>query len=255
MRFLTTLTVLAFCLPVYAGGEKVPLTGKSLKFSTIPSKTLGLELTPAEITVPSSKKFTLVIAKCEGEVRWFVTNTAKKPVEWLELPSSKTILVFPNYDLDDTINVYAYTAKDSKPSAPVRAVIKVVRKLSPLDPDPVKPKPKPPGPELPPGSQLHFTIITDNALSKTNADLAKLIASKELADTFDKRGHKLWLMEQNKDAKAIKDREFHPYLLKVGKVPMFIIQDSKGNVLEFGRLPLTAEAIIAEADKVVKPSK
>lgn len=235
---------------------EAPITSKlAFQALTISNKIPGIEVIPDKITIPSTKRFQIVTALADGKVKWMVFNKGKEPVEWLQLPGTKSIQVFPNYGVDDEITVYAYTAVDGDPTDQVRSVIIVGKDAggqipngdagSPGDPQ------TPDNPQAPISKLLHLTIITDAQLAKTNPPLATLIASSDLRAGTENRGHKLWIMDQRTDADRIKERGFDTILRKVGKVPLYIIQDTSGAVIDSGLLPTTLVSILQKLDDIV----
>lgn len=234
--------------------DRVPTGMASLAVTATSHKVDGLELLPSENTIPSTKRFVVISAKAAGKVKWFVTNTTQQqPVEWLEIPNTKSVMVFPTYDSDDKISVYAYTVINGEPSELARANIAVVRRTAPIPiptPDPPQPRPKPP---LPPGAKLHLTIISDAGLQKANPQLAAIIDSKILNDKIQVRGHKKWVLDQNVDQEIIKNKDFDEYVRKIGKVPIYIIQDNNGVERDHGALPTSVDGIVAALDRISAP--
>jgi len=230
-----------------------PTSKLAFQALAIESRVPGIEITPATINIISTKRFQIVTVKSDGDVKWMVFNKGKEPVEWLQLPGTKSIQVFPTYGADDEITVYAYTAVAGKPTDPVKAVIMVSKKEDKKTPDgPVEnPNDKKPTPKVGDKTTLHLTIITDEALAKSNPPLATLIANKDLKAGVEGRGHKLWVMDQKKDIDKIKERGFDDYLRKIAKVPLFIIQDSSGAVVDSGALPTTLVSILQKLDTIV----
>lgn len=240
--------------PRAVGDDKVPTGMMSLAAVSTNSKVDGLELTPAETTIPSTKRFIIISAKAASKVKWFVTNTSsQQPVEWLEIPNTKSVMVFPNYDSDDKVSIYAYTVINGEPSDLAKASIIVVKRTAPI-PIPM-PEPSPPGPKpLPAGAKLHLTIISDTALQKANPNLASVIDSKVLNDKINARKHNKWVLDQNTDQDIIKAKGFDEFLKKVNKVPIFIVQDDSGKVLEFGALPTSVDNLITILDRISAPT-
>lgn len=230
----------------------VPISKLAIQASALSNKTAGLEVVPDKITIPSTKRFQIVTAKASGKVKWMVFNKANEPVEWLEIPGTKSIQVFPNYGKDDVITVYVYTAVDGAPSDPVKSTIVVGKEETKKAPtgDVDNDKDKKGDKKI--DGQLHFTIITDADLAKANAPLDTLINGKDLRAGVENRGHKLWIMDQKKDAERIKDAKLDDYLRKVGKVPMYVIQDAEGTVLDSAQLPLTIVTIVGKLDALSK---
>jgi hypothetical protein len=237
--------------PPKISDEKVPAGMASLAIMATSHKVEGLELLPSESTIPSTKRFIIISAKAAGKVKWFVTNVSQQqPVEWLEIPNTKSVMVFPTYDSDDKISVYAYTVVGNEPSELAKANIVVVRRTAPIPiptPDPPHPGPKPP---LPAGAKLHLTIITDSNLQKANPALAGIIDSKTLVEKITARGHKKWILDQNIDQEIIKNKGFDEFIRKIGKVPIYIIQDNNGTERDHGALPTSVDGIIAALDKI-----
>ena len=228
--------------------EDGPTTKLAFQATPTPSKSDGIELVPATVTIQSSKRFQLVTAKTEGKVKWMIFNQGKEPVEWLPLPGTKSIQVFPNYGVDDVITVYAYSAIGNEPTDPVKSVITVGRETK---------KPTPTGGEVEnkddPKADLtdttfHLTIITDANLKSTNKILDELVNSSDLKAGVENRGHKIWIFDQTADVKKIKDRGFDEYIRKINRVPLYVIQNGSGTVVDSGPLPTTLVSVIQKLD-------
>lgn len=231
-----------------AGGDDSLTSRRAFQAVSLGNKNESLEITPAEITIPSTKRFQIVTVRADTAIEWMVFNKAKEPVEWLPLPGTKSIQVFPNYDTDDEINVYANTAKDSVPSRHVQCTIIVTRKTKVPDDAPGIPE-KPPAA----GSALHFTIITDRDLPKTNRILAGIVASPDLRAGVENRGHSFWVLDQKEDVAEIKEKKLDAIVSKVGKVPLYIVQDASGVEIASGPLPNTMLSILDVLDRAAPP--
>jgi hypothetical protein len=224
-----------------------------LHMTRLAATTKGLELAPATQTVPPSKRVVVVSVKASVPVGWFVTNDPKNPpVEWFELPGQPFVLVFPN-NVDEVISVHAFATVDDKPIM-VRASVRVSKEApttpqTKVDEEPTTPTP--PRPDeikpLPPGSRLHVTVIMDK-----NARNDKTIIT-DLATVLKSRNHWAWTLYNVDDDAIIRTKGFDAYMSKIGKLPIYIIQDEKGLVLDFRPLPGTAADVLAVVDKYAPP--
>lgn len=248
--------------PAIKAGAKaddgVPSSKAASQATAIPNKAAGIELVPEKESIPSTKRFQIVTAKADGKVKWLVFNRSKDPIEWLELPGTKSIQVFPNYGQDDVITVYAYTGGADGPSDPVKSVITVGKeeKKAPPKGDVDNPGDKDPPKEKEPPKKaafLHMTIITDVELTKANPPLAALIASADLKSGIENRGHKMWIMDQKKDVERIKSSGFDDYIRKIARLPIYIIQDDQGAVVDSGLMPATLVAALQKLDAIIPP--
>lgn len=257
--------------PVKAGSADAPelILRQALQTVTLPSKNNLIELFPDKVSVKSTVRFIQVSAKSEGKVKWYAFNTGRRGIEFTEVPNTKTIQVFPNYDTDDVITIYAYTSsQDGTPSSMVSSVITVTRKS--LEDDLEKPddqssgstnKEPPKTPTTPPVKDqtqtksnvvAHFTIITDDALKTANPAFNDIVNSPDLKSGIEARGSKLWIYEQNKDADQIKKGGFDQYIKLASKIPMYVIQNSDAEVLDSGPLPNSLVSILNTVDKFKK---
>lgn len=234
-----------------AQAEDGPSTKLAFQALLTPSKSDGIELVPATVTIQSSKRFQIVTAKTEGKVKWMIFNQGKEPVEWLQLPGTKSIQVFPNYGVDDVITVYAYSAIGNEPTDPVKSVITVGRETKKPLPTSGEVENKD-DPKVDPvvGDTFHLTIITDGNLKTTNKILDDLVNSVDLKAGVQNRGHKIWIFDQTADVQKIKDRGFDEYVRKINRIPLYVIQNGSGTVVDSGPLPTTLVSVIQKLDAV-----
>ncbi len=233
------------------------LTGRSASQATdISSKTNGIETVPGKIAIPSTKRFQIVVAIAAGEIKWLVFNSNKKqPVQWLPLPGTSCIQVFPNYEMDDEITVYAYSATAAgRPTDTVKCTITVSKGdvvTTPPDGD-VSNEPTPKPPITPPADgPFYFTIISDKGLVASNPALASIINSGDLRAGIENRGCGFWVYDQVTDVDKIKEKSFDDTIRKVGKIPLYIIQNSQAEIVDSGPVPTTMISILAKLDKVL----
>ncbi len=229
--------------------EDGPTTKLAFQALATPSKSDGIELLPATVNIQSSKRFQLVTAKTEGKVKWMVFNQGKEPVEWLPLPGTKSIQVFPNYGVDDIITVYAYSAIGNEPTDPVKSVITVGRETKKPTPTGGEVENDPKADPMAPDT-FHLTIITDANLKSTNKILDELVNSADLRAGVENRGHKIWIFDQTADVQKIKARGFDEYVRKINRVPLYVIQNGSGTVVDSGPLPSTLVSVIQKLDAV-----
>ena len=238
---------------------------KPLMHSEIPSKIDGLEVYPDTLVVPKTQRAVLVAVKCSVATDWFIVNSSNIPVDSLKLPGQPYILVFPN-NVDETISVFSYTAINGTPAL-VKSTI-IVGAGQSISGDPVTQSPDPtktPDPKtdptkgpvvsikpLPVGSKVHFTIVHDTVAEKTDSTLSSLVISAVIVKGLEARGHQRWVYDvsSQQDVENIKSRSLNVYVQKLAKLPMFIIQDSAGNVVDYQILQGTPTSILAYVDRV-----
>jgi hypothetical protein len=227
---------------------------KSLPFSAVTAKVDGLEIAPESIKVPVNKRVVMVVVKCKSKVGWFITNTAEQPIEYLQVADQPYVMVFPNA-VDETIDVYAFTAVDGTPAIVRSSIIvgtgKAKVPAGPVSMDgPAMDGPGPAGKPLPAGSRIHFTIIHDEIAEKANPRLADLVTSNDIIAGLRDRGHFRWVMGKVVDVAQIRAKGFDAFMQKVGSLPMFIVQDESGIVVDYRALTGTPASILAYIDKL-----
>lgn len=237
-------------------------------------KVSGLELVPAEQTIPVTKRVAIVTFQASDpklKVGWFITHDKQdQPIEYFEIPGLPFILVFPNA-VEETIRVYGYTAINGEPVMVSATIIVQGSSTVPSpkpDPTPAPiPEPKPdtpkqqpvPTPTPPPimplaaGSQVNFIIVHDNEAEKNDPKLADLVTSIDLMKGLSQRKHFRWVLDATADAEKIRKYSYEPYVKAVGKMPVYLVLDQHGNICYWAPLEGTAANILGLVDKIAPP--
>lgn len=203
---------------------------------SIESTVEGVTVKPGNMVAKEGQKFVLVIAETSQEhIKWIVYNENKKlKVAYLKIPGINAVQVFPDYSSNDVIKVGVYTSIGGKPTDIAWSTINVessnrsspteITKKSSIDQSSVKKQ------------QLNISVITDKQLESVNKQLADNVSITKLEKALPT--HKIWMFDQVNDKEQIISRPgFVDEMSRVGKVPMYIIQDMDGYVLESGVFP------------------
>lgn len=174
----------------------------------------GLEL-PPPLQISASRKFVIVVAKCNSRVRWLVSSKSGTPVDALESPITNSILIFTTGKSNDALIILAYAANNGYPTDPAITFIAITGDTPPPHPDP-DPDPRPdPDPPTKNPSKLHVTFLLD--FNKQTRAISDIINNQEL---------RKWLTEADHKVHEVSIRDAHKYNLDMyieGKSPPLLI--------------------------------
>lgn len=201
----------------------LPPAGPRVAGLTLPDP---IEVTDPPQTIP-------IIARTKGDVvRWFIIGSdAKNPPRADVIQSLKMLLLHPARDregkaISDQIAIFAYTTVDGVSTEPAVTLVKVNHGAQP----PPRPDPKPdPAPRAKP---RHVTFIFDYkkptpAQTTIRNDASFRARLMELGVEY----HEMSVLSE--DLK--KPGGLIRFVDKNGGAPVFVIQDTDGNVLEDGK--------------------
>lgn len=186
----------------------------------------GLEL-PPPTTISVTRKFVIVAAKCNNQVRWLISSRSGTPIEALESKLTNSVLIFTTGKPRDTIVVLAYSAVNNLPTDTAITFIAITGDTPPPNPDP---DPNPP-PEPAPNhvSKLHVTFLLDFAKQ-----------TRAISDVINDPGLRKWLTDQGHKIHEVSIKDAGNYNLDTyieGKAaPLLILQAQAESGIKEGTL-------------------
>lgn len=198
-------------------------------------KVSGLEL-PAPMEMSTSRKFVIIAAQCDGEVKWLISSASGKPIDVLESKLTNSVMILPATGVvEDTIVVVAYTADQNKPSDAAITHIRV-RATGPPTPQP------PPSPAPPPNVKVtlvHVTFLLD--YSKQTKAISEIVNSKELRQWLKDNHHKIHELSIKDDIDSYGLTDY----LRGKHAPLLLIQSQDENGLKDGTV-IDIQPLISE---------
>lgn len=214
-----------------------PLTNNS-------NKTDGLEL-PADQTVKFDEGFVTINAVCKGNVKWLVISATK--IKYFTLPSNNTIVISvpPQGGL---VTVFAVGLVDGKMTEFARTSITVAGNIPAPNPTPTPtPTPTPNPNPNPVSGVMHVTFVVD--VNNSSPELGLILNSQKVREAITTKGAYYRLYDIK--SPVIKDKGLDKVVNAGGGVPMIIIQNSAGTVVNSKKVPGTEAEVIQYLTQVL----
>ncbi len=199
------------------------------------NKTDGLEL-PADQTVKFDEGFVTINATCKGNVKWLVISATK--IKYFTLPSNNTIVVSvpPSGGL---ITVFAVGLVDGKMTEFARTSITVAGNVPSPNPVP-NPSPTPNPNPNPVATAMHVTFVVD--VNNTSPELGLILNSQKVREAITTKGAYYRLYDIK--SPVIKDKGLDKVVNAGGGVPMIVIQNNAGTVVNSKKVPGTEAEVL-----------